>query len=329
MYNKDINILILSSYNNIELVNEFLKAKEILNIKGKVITSDMNENVPASFVGDRHVYIKYLLDDGAKEDIVKVCNDENISLIIPIMDKQLKILCKYRDFIERNTNAKLMLSSENVVDISRDKFKTNEFLVKNGFDTPRLIEEEDIENENYYFPLYIKPFDGGGSIDNFILNNKKELEFFNEYIDNSIIQEFIKGQEYCVDIFADFEGNPITIVPKKRLKAIAGTMLEGEIDKNRTIIETMKKLVAKLKPCGEINVDCILVDNKVYILEINARIAAGAIFSYRAGANTPINLYKLLSGEKLEYNESYDNGLNCIKYNAFFLNKGNKVIAGL
>lgn len=329
MNNKEINILILSSYNNIELVNEFLKAKERLNIKGKVITSDMNDNVPASFVGDKHVHIRHLLEHGAKEDIVKICNYENISLIIPIMDKQLKILCGYRDYIEKNTNAKLMLSSENVIDIVRDKFKTSKFLVENGFDTPRLIEEEDLENENYEFPLYIKPFDGEGSIDNFILNNKKELDFFNEYIDKAIIQEFIKGQEYCVDIFADFEGNPITIVPKKRLKAIAGTILEGEIDKNRIIIETMKKLVEKLKPCGEINVDCILVENKVYILEINARIAAGAVFSYRAGANTPMNLYKLLSGEKLEYNENYTSGLNCIKYNTFFLNEGNKVIAGL
>ncbi|MGL6106534.1 ATP-grasp domain-containing protein [Romboutsia sp.] len=329
MKQKEINILILSSYNNIELVNEFIKAKEELNINGKIVTSDMNKNVPTAFIGDKHVYIRHLAKEGADIDIIKVCNEENISLIIPIMDKQLRILCKYKENIEKNTNAKIMISDENVIDIVRDKFKTSEFLKAKGFYTPKIITDEDIDNENYEFPLYIKPFDGGGSIDNFILKNKKELDFFKDYLGKTIIQEFINGEEYCVDIFNDFEGNPITIVPKKRIKAMGGTILEGKIEKNRIIIETMKDLVHNLKPCGEINVDCILVDDKVYIIEVNGRISAGAIFSYKAGASTPKNLYRLLCGEKLKYNEDYINNLTFIKYIKFFLNNGDNVISGL
>lgn len=326
---REINVLILSSYNNMELVNQFIEAKKELNINGKVITSDMNKYVPTSFIADKHVYIRHLAEEGSEEDIIRICNEENISLIIPITDKQLNILCQYKKNIEENTNAKIMISDEDIIDIVKDKFKTSEFLHENNFYTPRIITDKDIIDENYAFPLYIKPFDGGGSQDNFKINSKEELDFLKYYIDRPIIQEFIDGEEYCVDIFADFDGNPITIVPKLRSKVVAGTILEGKIVKDRLIIDTMKELVNVLKPCGEINVDCMLVDDRVYIIEINARISAGAIFAYKAGANTPKNLYRLLMGDKLEYNEDYIDDLTFVKYNKFFVNNNEKVISGI
>jgi carbamoyl-phosphate synthase large subunit len=64
--------------------------------------------------------------------------------------------------------------------------------------------------------------------------------------------------------------------------------------------------VKVLKPKGEINFDCIKTKDSIKIIEINGRFAGGAPISFKAGANSPQNLYKLLLGETLKYNENYN-----------------------
>jgi len=173
-----------------------------------------------------------------------------------------------------------------------------------------MITATDLKNKNYYFPLFIKPLDGSSSINAFRINNKKELNFFKEYVPNPIIQEMVFGSEYTVDVFCDFDSKPITIVPRKRLAIRSGEILKGIIDKDRTIINAIKNLVLKLKPFGHITVQCIKNDDGIVnILEINPRFGGGAPMSIDAGADSPKNLYRILMGENLQYNEDYKDKL--------------------
>ncbi|MDE5593655.1 MAG: haloacid dehalogenase, partial [Clostridiales bacterium] len=56
-------------------------------------------------------------------------------------------------------------------------------------------------------------------------------------------------------------------------------------------------------------VQCFLTDdNKVKYIEINPRFGGGAPMSIAAGADSCENLYRLLRGEKLDYNEDYEDG---------------------
>lgn len=324
---KDINILFLSAGRRVELIKSFRAAMNENNINGKIIAVDLKEDAPAIFFADEYFKIRPVKEEGYIEDVVKICNDKNISLIIPTIDTELSILSENKGYIEKNTNAKVMVSDKNVISIIRDKFKTYRFLKQNGFNTPKVIFKNDIDSENYKFPLFIKPLDGSSSINNFKINNKLELDFFMNYVPNPIIQEFAEGNEYCVDIFTDFNGNAITIVPKLRAAARTGEISKGIIKKDRRIIEEMKRLVEVLKPVGEINVDCMVSDETISIIEINGRFAGGAPMSFKAGANSPLNLIKLLQGESLEYNEDYDDGFMVLRYDdAVSINSNGDVI---
>ena len=324
---REINVLFLSAGRRVELLKSFRTVMNQNNINGKIIAVDLKSDAPAIFFADEYFKIRPVKEDGYIEDVIKICNEKNISLIIPTIDTELSVLSENKEHIEKSTNAKVMVSDKNVISIIRDKFKTHSFLKENGFNTPKVISEKDIELENYKFPLFIKPLDGSSSINNFKINNKSELDFFRNYVPNPIIQEFVGGNEYCVDIFTDFNGNAITIVPKLRSAVRTGEISKGIIKKDRRIIDEMKRLVEVLKPVGEINVDCMVSDEAISIIEINGRFAGGAPMSFKAGANSPLNLIKLLQGENLEYNEDYDDGFIVLRYDdAVSINSNGEVI---
>lgn len=311
---KEINILILSVGRRVELVQAFRRAKENLKITGKIFGGDMDKNAPAMQFVDKAFILPRISSDNYIESIIKICNKEDIKLIVPTIDTELLKLAENKEKIQKETNAVLNISDLEYIKICRDKFLTQEFFEKNGLGVPKLIKEEDIIKKEYKFPLFIKPLNGSSSINTFKINNKKELEFFKEYVPNPIIQECIVGKEFTVDIFSDFESNPITIVPRERIATRSGEISKGKIVKDREIIENIKKLLKVFKAKGHITVQCMKTNEGIKYLEINPRFGGGAPMSITAGADSAQNLYKLLLGEKLTYNEDYQENILCLRY---------------
>lgn len=311
---KEINVLILSVGRRVELVQAFRRAKENLKITGKIFGGDMDKNAPAMQFVDKAFILPRISSDNYIESIIKICNKEDIKLIVPTIDTELLKLAENKEKIQKETNAVLNISDLEYIKICRDKFLTQEFFEKNGLGVPKLIKEEDIIKKEYKFPLFIKPLNGSSSINTFKINNKKELEFFKEYVPNPIIQECIVGKEFTVDIFSDFESNPITIVPRERIATRSGEISKGKIVKDREIIENIKKLLKVFKAKGHITVQCMKTNEGIKYLEINPRFGGGAPMSITAGADSAQNLYKLLLGEKLTYNEDYQENILCLRY---------------
>ncbi len=317
----NINILFSSVGRRVELVKYFREAKEKLNINGNLIGIDIDELAPALNFVDRKYIVPRLNNKDFIPTIIDICKKESISLIVPTIDTELEIYAKNKKLIEKETGTKVMVCDEDIISIIRDKIKTNSYLKLNGFDVPRVITEKDIKNKNYSFPLFIKPLDGSSSINAFKIENFDELMFFKSYVPNPIIQEFVDGTEYCVDVFSDLDSNIITVVPKLRLAHRSGEITKAKIIKDREIIELGKKLAKTLNAQGEINFDCIKTDNGIKIIEINARFAGGAPISFKSGANSAEKIYRCLLGEKIEYNEEYKDGLIALRFDdAIFLN---------
>lgn len=311
---KKINILILSVGRRVELVQEFKKAKEELQIEGEIFGGDMDKNAPAMQFVDKKFILPKIVADNYINEIIEICKKEKVDLIIPTIDTELLKLAENQDLIFKETGAKLSLSSLEFIKICRDKFLTYQFFKENGFGVPKLITEVDIENNNYKFPLFIKPLNGSSSINTFKINSQKELNFFKEYVSNPIIQEYVEGKEFTVDVFCDFNCQPITIVPRERIATRSGEISKGRIVKNFKLINEIKRMLKIFKARGQITIQCIENNNEIKYLEINPRFGGGAPMSIKAGANSAKNLYKIILGEKLEYNEDYEEDLLCLRY---------------
>lgn len=299
------NILILSAGRRVELIECFKKARKKLKIDSKIVAVDISDTASAIYFADCFYIIPRILEEGYIDALIEICNKEKISLIIPTIDTELLKLSKNREKIEKETGAKVLLSDDDVIKICRNKHLSQKFFEENGFRVPRQITEDDLKKKNYKFPLFIKPFDGSSSYNAYKVNNEEELKFFRNYVENPIIQEFMSGVEYSVDVFADFDSNPITIVPRERIQTRSGEVSKGRIVKDREIIEDVKKLIGVLKPIGHITVQCMRTDDGIKYIEINPRFGGGVPMSIEAGADSAENLYRLLAGEKLCYNEDY------------------------
>ena len=108
-----------------------------------------------------------------------------------------------------------------------------------------------------------------------------------------------------MDIFCDFDGNPVLITPRIRLATRSGEVLKTEITQDDQIIGEIKRLLADYQPCGQVTIQLIR-DSRTgrdFFIEINPRFGGGAPLSIKAGADSAEMLIRLLAGETLSYRE--------------------------
>lgn len=311
-----INVLILSAGRRVELIERFRRAKEQLNIDGTIVAVDISASAPAVHFADTYYLIPRIDAPDYIDAVIDVCRRERISLIVPTIDTELLKLSDYREQIESLTGAKLLLSRPEVIRICRDKNNTQAFFTRNGFGVPHQLTQREIAQGDYSFPLFIKPKDGSSSINAFKVENEEQLEFFLRYVKEPMVQEFMVGTEYSVDVFCDFDSRPITIVPRVRVAVRGGEIAKGIVQKDRDIINDVTRLLDVLKPIGPITVQCMKTDRGVQYIEINPRFGGGAPMSIDAGADSCANLYRLLSGEQLCYNEDYADGRMFVRFDS-------------
>ncbi|MCU5372178.1 MULTISPECIES: ATP-grasp domain-containing protein [Bacillus cereus group] len=314
---REINILILSAGRRVELVQHFQKAMRDLNVKGNIVAGDCSNTAPALYFADRTCKLPRISEPNYIEEIINICNQENISLIVPTIDTDLLLLAENKEFIEEKTHAKVLISNSKVIKICRDKINTQRFLEEEGFGVPKMYTDEElIYGENIQFPLFIKPKSGSSSVNTFKVNNLAELKTYKSFINDPLIQDFMEGEEFTVDVFLDFQGNVITVVPRLRIATRSGEISKGKIVKDREIINDVTKLMKTLKPIGHITVQLMKTKKGIEYIEINPRFGGGAPMSIQSGADSCGNLLRLLMGKKLNYSEDYRENLTFIRFDS-------------
>ena len=228
----------------------------------------------------------------------KVCAEQHIDALIPTIDTDLLLLAQNR---EKFGSTRVIISMTEKIALCRDKRFTADYFHSVGLKSPQSVDDWTRYDGGY--PAFIKPKDDSSSIFAYKVANEKELESFAEQVPDYIIQSFISGTEYTIDIFCDFDGNPIYITPRIRLAVRAGEVLKTKIVQDQKIIDEMKQLVRDYKPCGQITVQMIRQESTGddYYIEINPRFGGGAPLSIKAGADSAEALLRLLNGEKLAF----------------------------
>ena len=150
------------------------------------------------------------------------------------------------------------------------------------------------------FPLFVKPRFGRGSIGAFRADNARELEFFLSYVPGPVIQEFLSGVEYTIDVFCDFDGNAISAVPRERTVIRAGVIDRGRTVCDRALLDLAAQCAAVLKFEGACNIQCRVVNGRPVIFEINPRFSGGIPLTIAAGADFPRMLIELTLGRPVE-----------------------------
>lgn len=293
-----MRILFTGVGRRIELLQAFRNAALVLNKELKIYGADMAGTAPALAYCDHTRKVVAMKDPAYIDNLLDICANDHIDLLVPTIDTDLLILSENKEKFEK-IGTRVMISAPDKIRICRDKNNTSQFFVDCGLHAPMPV--NDWREYKAGYPAFIKPKDGSSSINAFKVENAEELEVYAGQVEDYIVQPFVSGHEYTIDIFCDWDGTPISIVPRERLQVRAGEVLKTKIELDQTMIDESKTLCKAFKPCGPMTVQLIRDDAGIdWFIEINPRFGGGAPLSMKAGARSAEAVLKLIDGEAVE-----------------------------
>ncbi len=284
--------MITAASRRVALIHAFHQALVRLGLRGNVIATDMSKLSPGLYFGDRH-YIVPLTTDRKYIPIIKsICFRERIHLLIPTIDDELPLFGRHSDdFLSRGI--RVAVSSEKTGIVCNDKRATAEFLSGENIPFARTWLPEELPRRELSYPMFLKPRIGRGSVGAFPAMNEKELKFFLDYIPNPIVQEYLPGKEFTIDVLADFSGKIISVVPRERIVIRSGVSDRGQTLNHPGLIRLAVRAAEALGIRGPANIQAKLHDGDAKIFEVNPRFSGGIPLTIAAGADFPAWLIEL------------------------------------
>jgi carbamoyl-phosphate synthase large subunit len=310
------NILITSAGRRVSLVSYFQKeAKRFLGDQAKVFTTDLvPEMSSACLVSDKGFKVGRFTDSDYMDQILSICKDNKIGLIIPTIDTELLLLTKHRAAFQKE-GIHIIVSDINFITVCRDKRNMNKFFAAHGFKLPKMVDRNEPT-----FPLFIKPINGSSSQNIFLIKDKSMLSDFHINNMDLMFMEYLpkeRYEEYTIDLYYDNGGNLKCVVPRIRIAVRGGETNKGITCKNKLISIVKNKLgtIEGARGCLTLQVFLDKESEDIYGIEINPRFGGGYPLSYLAGANYPAwIIQEYLQNETIEWFDDWEDKLLLLRH---------------
>jgi carbamoyl-phosphate synthase large subunit len=287
------NVLITAASRRVPLVRAFQKALGSTT-GGTVVVTDVNPLSPAVYVADRAFRVVMADDPRYLEDILQIARAEGVGLIVPTIDDELSTFAKGADRFAAH-GIRVAVSPEETTALCHDKYQTCQTLAARGVAAARSYLPGQL-SDHPAFPLFVKPRSGRGGVGAYVIRNERDLAFFLDYVDDPVVQEYLDGPEFTIDMLCDFSGRPLSIVPRERVVIRAGVIDRGRTVKNTALIDLGLACARALTFYGAVNIQCRVVAGRPVVFEINPRFSGGIPLTIEAGADFPRMLLQLAAG---------------------------------
>ncbi|MGI6385872.1 MAG: ATP-grasp domain-containing protein [Desulfomonilia bacterium] len=312
-----MNILLSSVGRRSYLVRYFQKA---LAGRGLVIATNSEANAAGMLAADRSIIVPQAGENGFIERLLDICQKFKVRILCSLHDWEAPFIARASDEFHR-LGVIPVVSSLPILDTYLDKYSTFEFGAREGIRVPRtalgLAEAlEQLEEARLSYPLIVKPRRGQGSICIETVYTEDELRAACLLIqrkisrmesnsilvksgeENLIIQEYVTGIEYGLDVINNLNGCFAACFVKHKL-----AMRAGETDAAVTVdhpeLESFGKMIGeKSGHIGLLDVDVMMDHQGPLLLEANPRFGGHYPFSHEAGANIPAALIAWAQGRE-------------------------------
>jgi carbamoyl-phosphate synthase large subunit len=290
-------VLITAASRRVALVQAFQRALRARG-GGQVIVTDINPLSPAVHVADRAYLVPMSDAPDYLDEIATICGAEGVGLVVPTIDDELERFAGARDHFAR-LGVKVAVSPEHTASICNDKYRTCAHLRSAGVAAAATYRPADVP-PGVRYPLFVKPRIGRGGVGAFRVRNPRELQFFLDYVPDAIVQEYLDGPEFTIDVLCDFDGRVLSIVPRQRVVIRAGVIDRGRTSNDPALLRLAERCAAALPFAGPINIQCRVVGGTPVVFEINPRFSGGIPLTIAAGADFPARLLDLVEGRAVE-----------------------------
>jgi carbamoyl-phosphate synthase large subunit len=293
-----LNVLITAGSRRVPLLEGFRRALRDLRLAGSVHVTDVNPLSPTMLVADRAHIVPLSDDPGYTDFILELCERERIGLVVPTIDDELPVFSEARKRFGE-LGVRVAVSDVFVTTLCNDKFATSAYLRERGVPAAEAWLPDTLP-EKLQFPVFVKPRFGRGSVGAFRAADRRQLDFFLSYVPGAVIQEYLDGPEYTIDLFCDFSGTALSAVPRHRAVIRAGVIDRGRTVQDPKLINLAVACASVLKFEGACNIQCRVVGGKPIIFEINPRFSGGIPLTIAAGADFPRLLVELAIGHTVK-----------------------------
>ena len=282
-----------------------IKSLNLSSIPSRIVCTDVNSHSAGLFRGDSAYLVPPSSDPSFIDRIISVCNTENVDIVFVGTDYELLPLSINKHRIESESNALVVVSSQDKIHIADNKFLTYQFLEANNLPhVPAYLINEDTDYTTIFrehpFPLVIKPCIGDSSRGVHVINSPKELFTVLDSVTNPpkplnpylatpspfMLQPYIPGSEYTSTTLT-FDRTCHGVLSMKRRMRYPGHTTHALIDAYPVVDKVMKHVAEIFDPLAFANFQSRLdpITNEPIIFEINCRVSSTTAACALAGFN--------------------------------------------
>lgn len=253
---------------------------------------------------------------------VTLIKKNHYSLVVPLGDNAANFLSKHKTDLESYT--KIAINDWNIQQFAADKAKTMEVCRLNGIPAPKTVFGENLYNrineDDFEFPVVVKPRTSVGSIGFNIIKSKEQLlQYLNNYDNRNgplLVQEYVKQgnqPQFRADLFRTKNGEYKTACVGKVTRWYpldGGSGIHIVSIHDEEIVENCKQLLDAIGWIGYANIDMVFDEKNgvAKIIEINGRTGASIKIDYVCGVNISQLILENEMGLPVTDMTSYDDG---------------------
>ncbi len=217
--------------------------------------------------------------------LLALCAEQGFCALVPTVDAELLPIARARDRFAA-IGVRVLAADERTLALSLDKW---ELIQACAFDVPtpktRLATERMVWDDA--LPCVVKPRVGSGSHGVYVINDQAGLDAVARNGRN-LIQEFLPGEEYSVDLYVGQNGAVHAAVPRLRLKVDSGVAITSRTVFNYEVILHACSVAQIINLRGVANVQFRRDHRGIpKLLEVNPRFAGTMSLTVKSGVNIP------------------------------------------
>lgn len=290
------NVLISSAGAKVLLVQAFRKA---LGDRGRVFTADLTDACAGAHLSDGHFCVRPSSDPAAMTDLLTLCRDRGIGLVIPTRDGELMTFARHRAaFLE--AGIRILVPAPETVLLCQNKRAFGDFLDAHGFpsipvlssDTPHALP----------FPVFVRPVIGSAG------KGARRVDTVHAFLEaelspDVLIHPLIKAPEYSIDLLMNLDGTrALQAVVRERVQVVAGEAKISRVVDHPAMTAVVTRLGKALGLVGHNTVqafDC--PQSGIRLIEVNPRFGGASNLSIEAGLQSPHRLLQMIAGDEQAY----------------------------
>ncbi|HTS95155.1 MAG TPA: ATP-grasp domain-containing protein [Streptosporangiaceae bacterium] len=243
-----------------------------------------------------------LVPAGAAPEFVDVamerCLELGVDVLIPTCDAELQPLGQARaDF--RRAGVELLLAPDHALEVCLDKLALAERCAGH-VPVPRTERLDKVADPgSWAYPVMVKPRRGSGSRGISVITSSQDLARLEASADY-IVQDYLPGAEYSIDVLADITGHVVASVPRVRERVDSGVSVAGRTLHDEELERLGAAVAAATGLTYVANVqfrrDAV---GRPALLEVNPRFPGTMPLTVASGVDMPLLALDSLRGKPL------------------------------